>query len=266
MSEEDFGALVHDIHKNGLREHGWIFEGMILDGWHRHKACIAAGKPFRHEPFTGTDPVGFVLSKNTQRRHLTASQRAAAVAMCAAWAKSGDNQHSKGGGAPGAPPAQTVEEAAKSAGVSKHTMQQAKAAVEAGLGEEVRDGKMSAKAAAAAAKPKKPKKPKPEKPLDPKDKRIAALEKENAELREKVEELTSDLEQALAASEASVEQAIAAADMLKTEPAVLLLKARGEIKRLERLRDDYMNQIGQLVKQNRMIERKLSKYEGRRAA
>jgi hypothetical protein len=78
MPEQELEALALDIEKHGQREPGVLFEGMVLDGWHRYLGCQKAGVEFRAVEFDGDDPVGFVISKNLHRRHMTASQRAAA--------------------------------------------------------------------------------------------------------------------------------------------------------------------------------------------
>jgi ParB-like chromosome segregation protein Spo0J len=83
MEGEDFRKLVEDIRTNGLLDPITLYEDKILDGRNRYRACIAAGV----EPFFvwygGDDPAGFVWSKNEVRRHLSASQRAIAVAKLA---------------------------------------------------------------------------------------------------------------------------------------------------------------------------------------
>ncbi len=202
MTPAEFTDLTRDIRINGQRHAIVLFEGMILDGWHRWQACTALSiKPKFIELHAGVDPVAYVQSLNLHRRHLTGSQRAAAVVACSEWSKSGDNQHS-GGGEVASPP-RTNDDMAKAADVSKKTIKQAKRAQEAGLGEAVRDGKVTAERAAELAKlpeserqaaletPPAPK-PKPE----PKAKtevspdvaaletRIAELETENQELKE----------------------------------------------------------------------------------
>lgn len=79
------------------------------------------------------------------------SKQTAAVVACCEWAKSGENRFTRAGGEPGSPPrkAASVHQMAKDADVSERTIQQAKAAHAAGLGDQVRDGKLTAKRAAA---------------------------------------------------------------------------------------------------------------------
>lgn len=149
MSLADLAVLTDDIATHGLRQPVVVFEGQVLDGWHRYSACKAAGvEPATVEFDPDDDPVAFVLSMNLSRRHLSASQRAAAVVACATWAPTGRPEK----GAPGAPFQQSNESMAKAAEVALRTIKQAKRAVEAGLGEAVRDGKVSVKRAAQVAK------------------------------------------------------------------------------------------------------------------
>jgi ParB-like chromosome segregation protein Spo0J len=79
MGEEELNDLVEDIRRFGLREPIVVYEGKILDGRNRWRACERLGV----EPWTvewsgvGGSPTQYVLSKNIHRRHLTPSQRAA---------------------------------------------------------------------------------------------------------------------------------------------------------------------------------------------
>jgi ParB-like chromosome segregation protein Spo0J len=77
MEGVEFDALVADIKKNGLHYPIILFEGKILDGRNRYRACLEAG----FEPATRNgdnsigDPAAFVISRNIHRRHLTVAQK-----------------------------------------------------------------------------------------------------------------------------------------------------------------------------------------------
>lgn len=73
-------ALAADIREHGLRQPIIEHEGMILDGRNRYAACRLAKVMPVLEPFTGSDPVAYVVSANIHRRHLTESQRAMLMA------------------------------------------------------------------------------------------------------------------------------------------------------------------------------------------
>jgi hypothetical protein len=45
------GALAIDIEAHGQREPGVLFEGMVLDGWHRYRACEQIGVEFKAEEY-----------------------------------------------------------------------------------------------------------------------------------------------------------------------------------------------------------------------
>lgn len=167
MDLRDASALADDIAANGQRQPIVLFEGMILDGWHRHAACLASGiTPRMQDLPEGEDPVAFVLSSNLNRRHLTASQRAAAVVACREWRQIGRVAVNR------VPGTQLTEpEMATEAGVSVKTIKDAKKAHRNGLGEAVRDGKVSAKAAAGRQTQKTEPEPAPE----PNDDRMDAI-------------------------------------------------------------------------------------------
>jgi len=79
----DFDALVADIREHGLHEPIVLFEGQIIDGRNRYRACSAAGIEPTFAAYTGDDPIAFVVSLNLRRRHLDESQRAMVAAKLA---------------------------------------------------------------------------------------------------------------------------------------------------------------------------------------
>ena len=75
----DFADLVADIDRNGVLEAIEIYDNKILDGRNRYRAWQACGsdpEKIRIHFYTGSDPLGYVISKNLRRRHLTDGQRA----------------------------------------------------------------------------------------------------------------------------------------------------------------------------------------------
>lgn len=74
---DEFDQLVADIDANGLLEPVWVMpDGALLDGRNRVKACFKTSTPIQTRTYEGSDPIGFVLSLNLKRRHLTTGQRA----------------------------------------------------------------------------------------------------------------------------------------------------------------------------------------------
>ena len=77
MDGQEFDELVQDIKDNGLIEPLWLTpDNLLLDGRNRFKACGVAGAEIRTRTYDGPDPIGFAISLNLKRRHLTTGQRA----------------------------------------------------------------------------------------------------------------------------------------------------------------------------------------------
>ena len=77
MTEEEYQALRADIQQHGLLEPITTYEGKILDGRHRYRACQEIGIEARTVAYEGDSPARYVASLNIHRRHLSISQRAA---------------------------------------------------------------------------------------------------------------------------------------------------------------------------------------------
>ena len=77
LPEEEMSTLVADIKANGLKDPITILNGQILDGRNRHIACGISGTEPKYVEYSGDDPIGFVVSANIHRRHLTPIQLAA---------------------------------------------------------------------------------------------------------------------------------------------------------------------------------------------
>ena len=91
MTDAEFKDLCASIKANGLHNAIITLDDMILDGQHRHNACLQSGvaprfKDFRtmeNGRYKDADPRAFVMSQNLSRRHLNASQRAILAAEIA---------------------------------------------------------------------------------------------------------------------------------------------------------------------------------------
>lgn len=77
MKASEFESLKLSIKTNGLQNPIWLFDGKIIDGRNRYKACLEVGIKPKFETFKGSesDLIPFVLDLNLQRRHLTTSQK-----------------------------------------------------------------------------------------------------------------------------------------------------------------------------------------------
>ena len=142
MSEAEYEQLKADIGTNGLREEIVTYQGQILDGSHRDRACLASHIEPRYREYEGDDPVNFVVSMNLHRRHLNASQRAMIAVALAKSKHGGDRTKPQNC-------ALNHAQVAKQFKVSERQIDKASALLKASgqaaatLVEQVRNGKMS---------------------------------------------------------------------------------------------------------------------------
>jgi N6-adenosine-specific RNA methylase IME4/ParB-like chromosome segregation protein Spo0J len=75
--------LTDDIQAHGLIHPIMIFDGQILDGRNRYRACLAAGVEPEYTPFFGDefDAISYVWSTNIHRRHLRSDQTAGCLKL-----------------------------------------------------------------------------------------------------------------------------------------------------------------------------------------
>jgi len=84
---QEFDGLVGSIKQYGLFDPILMWQGCIVDGRHRHKACLKAGVKPDYENLPDDMPFNVVLDRvvaaNLMRRHLTTGQRAMTAAALA---------------------------------------------------------------------------------------------------------------------------------------------------------------------------------------
>jgi ParB-like chromosome segregation protein Spo0J len=84
MEGDEFNNLVEDIEANGLVEGITVKDGQIVDGRNRYLACKTARYKFKKNDFVelpeDADVLAYIVSKNIQRRHLTAEGKRKVIA------------------------------------------------------------------------------------------------------------------------------------------------------------------------------------------
>lgn len=255
MPPLELEALAEDIQKHGQREPGVLYEGMVLDGWHRYLACNKAGVKFTAVKFDGDDPGAFVISKNRHRRHQSAAELALSVVECRNWKPHGYQRSAT------VADHSSAAEMAEESGVSERTIERAKAAVRAGKADDVRSGKTTLTQAAGEKreKPKKEKKPKVVVADRKFEKLYEAVKEELAETKEKlaaVIETAEERQDKLTMFEATEpdEQQQLIADLQKK-----IVRKDAEIARLTSDRNRLNDKCNQLMRQVRMLEKKARK-------
>lgn len=84
MSDEQYEGLKSDINERGQQEAIVYWNGQLVDGRNRLKACRELNiEPTECELDESVDPVAYVISANLHRRHLTTAQRSVVAAKLA---------------------------------------------------------------------------------------------------------------------------------------------------------------------------------------
>ncbi|EHL24144.1 MT-A70 family protein [Acidovorax sp. NO-1] len=146
MEHDDFNSLKESILRNGQLQPLLVWQGRVLDGRHRLKACADLGiQPlFEEVKCSYEEARSMAFAANINRRSLSTGQKALLAARLAT-RKPGQTKASKQAG-----PALTQVEAAKLFGVGREAVYQAGQLLEGGnkaLLDAVHDGTMSLNAA-----------------------------------------------------------------------------------------------------------------------
>lgn len=120
LEGDAFAELIDDIRANGLNDPVIIYEGQILDGRNRWRACQFLGIPHREKQYKGEDAAAFVWSSNAVRRQLTPAQRAMAATKIANVKNGGDRKTDQS--AARQSDARTISDAAEMAKVGKRSI------------------------------------------------------------------------------------------------------------------------------------------------
>ena len=124
MSADDFQELKDSIENIGVQNQITLFEGMVIDGWHRYTAANELGLDCPEKQLdVWIDPVAFVRAQNKDRRHLPLSAWALIEVSLREWKPS----HRPEKGELSSPLQVSNQEMADAVGVTKRTIQQAKA-------------------------------------------------------------------------------------------------------------------------------------------
>lgn len=153
LSDAELKSLSADIAENGLQAPITTYEGKILDGRNRYRACEMAGVDPTLEEYKGADPLAFVVSHNLIRRHLDEGQRGMVGARIATL-KHGTNRFLKVETSPDVSTT-TITAAAEMMNVGKATIDRAKAVIangEPGLVEMVEAGELPVRTAYTLSK------------------------------------------------------------------------------------------------------------------
>lgn len=77
MGDDELAGLAEDIKQHGLHEPIIVYEGKVLAGWNRYRACLSAKyEPKLREKDEASDPVAVAFGTNFMRRKLSSVQKA----------------------------------------------------------------------------------------------------------------------------------------------------------------------------------------------
>lgn len=263
MGDEEFKDLILSVEVIGVQNPITIYEGMVIDGWHRYQASQSLGMDCPSVELEGwIDPREFVLAQNKTRRHITQAQLAMATTAVYAWASEGKPKLHTGCAV------KTASEMADIAGVHRNTIVQAQAVQTKAAPEvvaAVNRGEIGLRKAAAIAKlPQAEQAEAINKPLPkPEKTEEVAEEPDYSEIDAAMDQI-GDLQ-----AELVVARMGDVPEEQKDQAANLIAELRTEIKTLNAhlaavilSRDTLQEENTQLKKQCKMYRNKLDKLNG----
>jgi hypothetical protein len=72
---EQWVSFADSIRRRGLIQPIHLYEGKILDGWQRYRACMEVGAELRFQNYTGEHPLAYWFACNLIRTHKTSAER-----------------------------------------------------------------------------------------------------------------------------------------------------------------------------------------------
>ncbi|CDS51105.1 hypothetical protein [Polaromonas sp. CG9_12] len=273
MPADEYQVLADSIGKIGVQNPITLFEGMVIDGWHRYRAATEAGMDCPSKELGDVDPQDFVMAQNKARRHISQAQLAMATTDVYKWKSVGNPAFAQSGTE--CPIAKTNSELAEISGVGERTIKQAKSlqtyaapeVVEAvkrgevGLPKATAIAKLPLDEQAAALHKPAPKPAKPAKPtpvVEP-ETEVPADYTELDALREHVGDLQADLVVARMGDIPEEE---------KLQAETLIADLRAEVKSLTATlkaaylaRDSLMEENAQMKRQMQMQRKEIDKLK-----
>lgn len=259
MAADDFAALKDSIADIGVQNPITVYEGMVIDGWHRFTAANEVGMPCPTVDLGDVDPRDFVLAQNKARRHITQAQLAMAVTAVHAWRPLGDQRAATVDTE--CPPSKSTAELAQIAGVHANTIKQAKTVqnkATAEVQDAVKRGDIGLPKAAKIAQL-------------PKEQQAAAISKPTP--KKEVEDAEyygpSDAEIA-AAEEAAANDMTLLHKLIDTDDKLTAVidenkQLRAELSVVKLSRDGYMNRSNELIARVKTLRKKLERAEASHA-
>ena len=252
MSADEYQSLKDSINEIGVQNPITLFEGMVIDGWHRYTAAHELGMECPVVVMGDVNPRDFVLAQNKARRHVTQAQLAMAATAVYAWHPAHRKEaHTEC-------EVKTNRELAHIAGVHPNTITQAKVVQSQGTAEvqaAVKAGELGLPKAAAIAKL-------------PKEQQAAAIHQPTP----KVEPQDTPEDDGPSAEEIAAHEAAEAADrelvakLLDSDEPLAALAAenkqlKAEIAQLKLARDGFMNRCNEAIALVKVRDRQIAKLE-----